>query len=141
MKRKKLAIICGVCFAWGLVACSGGGPDLEEGMWEITTEVNMPGMPMKIPAMVYRQCLTKDDVVPKQGSANQEICTYSSPKVKGNTVSWSMECKSPGGKTKSETEITYRGASFDGTMTMSMSGAVEMSGENTISGRRIGECQ
>lgn len=133
--------MAGVGLVFGISACSGGGPDLEEGMWEITTEVNMPGMPMKIPPMVYRQCLTVEDIVPKQGPTDQEICTYSSPQTRGNTVSWSMECQSPGGRTKNEGEITYRGTSFDGTMTMSMTGAVEMSGTNRITGRRIGDCQ
>lgn len=125
----------------GLVACSGAGPDLEEGMWEISTEINMPGMAMKIPPMVYRQCLTTDDIVPKQGPAGQEICSYSTPKIKGNTVSWSVECKSPGGTTVSEGEITYRGRTFDGSITMAMTGAIDMSGTNALSGRRIGECQ
>ncbi|MBU0681047.1 MAG: DUF3617 domain-containing protein [Proteobacteria bacterium] len=141
MNKKLSVVMAGIVLACGLVGCSGGGPDLEEGMWEITTEVDMPGMPMKIPAMVYRQCLTKEDVVPKQGPANQEICTYSSPKTRGNRVSWSVECQSPGGKTTSEGEITYRGKSFDGTLTMSMSGVIEMSGTNKMSGRWIGECQ
>lgn len=125
----------------GLAACSGGGPDLEDGMWEVTTEVNMPGLAMKIPAIVYRHCLTKDDIIPKQGPADQETCTYSTPKTKGNTVSWSMECKSPGGKTTHQGEITYRGTSFDGSIIMSMTGVVDMSGTNRITGRRIGDCQ
>ncbi len=141
MDTKLSAVLAGVALFFGLVACAGGGPDLEEGMWEITTEVNMPGMPMKIPPMVYRQCLTTENVVPKQGPAEQEICTYSSPKTKGNSVSWSAECKSPGGTTKNEGEITYKGTRFEGTLTMSMTGVIAMSGTNSISGRRIGECQ
>ncbi len=141
MLRENIYIIGVLFLAFGLVSCSGGGPDLEEGMWEITTEVNMPGMPMKIPPMVYQQCLTKDDIVPKQGPVNQEICSYSAPKTRGNSVSWSMECKSPGGKTKTEGEITYKGTTFDGIMTMSMTGSINMSGTNKISGRRIGDCQ
>jgi hypothetical protein len=141
MNKKIFVVVCTACLGLGLVACTGGDPDLEEGMWEITTEINMPGMPMKIPPMVYQQCLTKEDVVPKQGPVNQEICTYSSPKTRGNTVRWSVECKSPGGKTKNEGEITYNGTTFDGTITMSMTGAINMSGINKISGRRIGACQ
>ncbi len=141
MDKKILTVIGGVALVFALAACSGGGPDLEDGMWEITTEVNMPDMPMKIPPMVYRHCLSREDIIPKQGPADQEICTYSTPKTKGNTVSWSVECQSPGGKTRHEGEITYRGTSFDGSIIMSMTGAVDMSGTNHISGRRIGDCQ
>jgi hypothetical protein len=141
MKKKMMVALAGITLVCGLMACSGGGPDLEEGLWEISTEIDMPGMPMKIPPMVYRQCLTKEDVIPKQGPAEQENCTYSAPKTRGNTVSWSMECDSPGGKTKSEGEITYQGRQFNGTMTMSMTGAVQMSGTNRMTGKRIGECQ
>lgn len=141
MSRKITAVLGGIVVVCGLAACSGDGPNLEEGMWEITTEVDMPGMAMKIPPMVYRQCLSKEDIVPKQGPVDQEICTYSSPKTKGDRVSWSVECKSPGGKTRSDGEITYRGTSFDGTLTMNMSGAIQMSATNRMSGRRVGDCQ
>lgn len=141
MSKKIGAVVCAFVVGSSLAACSGGGPNLEEGLWEITTEVDMPGMPMKIPPMVYRQCLTKEEMVPKQGPGDQEICNYSSPKTKGDTVSWSVECQSPGGKTRSDGEITYRGTSFDGTLTMSMTGVIEMSGSNRLSGRRIGDCQ
>ena len=141
MAKKMSAVLGGVALFFGLTACSGGGPDFEEGLWEITTDINMAGMAMKIPAMVHRQCLTRKDVIPRQGPADQEICTYSSPKIKGNRVSWSGECLSPGGKTRSDGEITYQGTSFTGTLAMSMSGVVEMSGINQISGRRIGGCQ
>ena len=141
MEKRKLCAMWLMFVVFGLAACSGGGPDLEEGMWEITTEVNMPGMPMKIPPMVYQQCLTKDDIIPKQGPIDQEICSYSSPKTRGNTVSWSVECKSPGGKTINEGEITYKGTSFEDIITMSMTGSINMSGTNKISGRRVGDCQ
>lgn len=141
MRKNILFVIAGVALVLGICSCSGEGPDLEEGMWEMTTEIDMPGIPMKIPPMVSRQCLSKDNIIPKQGPADQEICTYSSTKTKGNTVSWSVECKSPGGITKSEGAIIYRGTRFDGTLTMSMTGAITMSGTNRISGRRIGDCQ
>lgn len=140
MKKVPVFIAIGALI-YGLVACSGGGPNLEEGMWEITTKLNMPGMAMKIPPLVYRQCLTLKDFVPHQGPSDQEICTYSSTKTKGNVVRWSSECKSPGGITKSEYEITYMGRRFEGTMVMSMSGAITMSGTNQISGQRVGPCQ
>lgn len=139
--KKVPVFIGGIALLYGLGACSAAAPELVEGMWEITTEVHMPGVAMKIPPMMYRQCLTMKDFVPRQGPAGQEICTYSSAKTKGNTVAWSAECKSPGGITKSEYEITFMGTHFDGTMVMNMTGAVTMSGVNSMSGQRVGECQ
>lgn len=141
MIKKCKALYVGGGLVLALSACSGSGPELQEGMWEITTEMNMAGMPMQIPAMVHRQCLSQDDVVPRQGPAQQEICDYSKAKIRGNTVTWTVECNSPGGTTTTAGEITYHGTTFDGTMHVSMSGAVEMSGTNRISGRRVGDCQ
>ncbi|PLX47960.1 MAG: hypothetical protein C0613_12455 [Desulfobulbaceae bacterium] len=141
MIKKCKAFSVGAGLALAVSACSGSGPELQEGMWEITTEVNMPGMPMQIPAMVHRQCLGPDDVVPRQGPAQQEICDYSKARIRGNTVSWTVECTSPGGTTTTVGEITYRGTTFDGSLQVAMSGAVEMSGTNHISGRRVGDCQ
>lgn len=141
MQRRQAMMITGMALVCGLGGCLRGGPDLEAGLWEITSEVEMPGLGMKIPATVYRRCLGAGEFIPKQGPVEQEICTYSGVSVKGDTVRWAVECRSPGGTTRTEAEIIYHGSTFDGTMTMGMTGVVAMDGSGRLSGRRIGDCQ
>ena len=43
---------------------AGSGPDFQEGNWEITVEIEMPAMNMKMPATTYTQCMKKERPVP-----------------------------------------------------------------------------
>jgi len=116
---------------------AASGPDMNEGLWEITTTMKMQGMNM--PSHTHTQCITKDDLVPRSSQPGQE-CTISNYEVEGNTVSWSIRCSTQGGEMNGTGKITYRGDSFDGTMDMTMPG----SGAEVVthmSGRRIGDCK
>jgi len=118
-------------------AFAASGPDMNEGLWEITTTMKMQGMNM--PSHTHTQCITKDDLVPRSSQPGQE-CAISNYKVEGNTVSWTIRCSTQGGEMNGAGKITYRGDSFDGTMNMIMPG----SGAEVVtqmSGRRIGDCK
>ncbi|MFN3740169.1 MAG: DUF3617 domain-containing protein [Thermodesulfovibrionales bacterium] len=41
-----------------------GGPDFKEGLWEITMQMEMSGMPMQMPPQKFNQCITKDNNIP-----------------------------------------------------------------------------
>jgi len=113
-------------------------PDMEEGLWEITTKVSMPGMSM--PPVTNTQCLTKKDLVPESSQPGQE-CNITDVKVVGNTVSWTMQCKSQGTEMKGTGNMTYSGNSFKGTMKMTVKGEEGMEMISNMSGRRIGDCK
>lgn len=116
---------------------AGSGVDMEEGMWEITTKVKMQGM--EIPPQTFSQCITKKDMIPQNNDPNQQgNCTVSDVQTNGNTVSWTMVCKTEGGEMKSKGKITYQGDSFTGESTSEMMGMVMVS---EMSGKRIGPCQ
>ncbi len=115
-------------------------PDIVPGMWEITTQVNMPGMPMAMPKNTMKRCLDSKDVVPTT-STEQEGCTVKDMKVSGNTVTWTIHCETQGMVSTSKGSVTYRGTSFSGTATITMTG--EMGAQNmtqTMEGKRIGKC-
>jgi len=139
MKLKKIVLLS--LFLGSLLVSSSfaAGVDMEEGMWEITTKVEMAGMAFSMPGMTQTMCLTKDDMIPQQDlQAQSSGCTVKSQTVSGNSVNWEVLCDSEGGKTTSTGKITYSGDSFEGTVNMTVPGAGPM--QQTMTGRRIGAC-
>jgi Protein of unknown function (DUF3617) len=136
---KKLSIAAVILFATSSVSFAGAVPNMQEGNWEITTTMEMPGMPMNIPPVKYTQCLTKKDIIP-QGSQLEQECKFIQTKVSGNTVTWIMECSGKDGKMKGNGKITYSGNSMKGKIEMTMSPS-NMKMTSHLSGRRIGDCK
>ena len=119
------------------ITFAASGPNIKEGLWEITTKTKIPGMEM--PPMKHTQCITKNDLVPQSSQPGQE-CKITETKVIGNTVTWTMQCKTQGGEMKGTGKITYSGDSFEGTIIISMPQA-NMKITTHISGKRIGDCK
>ena len=121
------------------VSFAGSELNMQEGKWEITTKVEMPGMPTNMPPNKHIQCLTKNDLVPNNSQQGQE-CKITQTKIAGNTVTWTIQCKSQGEEMKGNGKITYSGNSLEGTIKMIMSQA-NMEMISHISGNRIGDCK
>jgi len=120
------------------VSCTDSGPNMKEGLWEITTKMQMQGMDM--PPVKHTQCITKNDLVPQGSQQPGQECEITDVKTSGNTVTWTMKCTGQGGEVIGTGEITYSGDSFKGTMSISMPQAnMEMSSH--LSGKRIGSCK
>ena len=68
----------------GGVATAATTLNLEDGMWEVTSQVKMQGM--MIPPMTFSQCITKENAVPQGNSPGQDNCKVSDMKTVGNTV-------------------------------------------------------
>jgi len=119
------------------ISFAASGPNMKEGLWEITTKTKLPGMEM--PPMKHTQCITKNDLVPQSSQPGQE-CKITETKVIGNTVTWTMQCKTQDGEMKGTGKITYSGDSFEGTIIISMPQA-NMKITTHISGKRIGDCK
>jgi hypothetical protein len=131
----KIAVAMIIVFASVAVAVAGG-PNMEEGLWEVTSKMEMPGMSM--PPVTNKQCLTNDNMVPKNANPDDE-CQITDSQVSGDTVTWTMECSGPNGQMTGDGEITYQGTSFKGKMKMTMpQQGMEM--VSHMSGKRVGEC-
>jgi Protein of unknown function (DUF3617) len=107
--------------------------------WEITTKMEMAGVPMAMPATTTRLCLgpneKEDALVPKQDN-----CRMTDSRRTGNTLRWRMECsgKDP---MSGEGEITYAGDTYAGRMRLTgKSGGEAFDMMQTYSGRKLGEC-
>jgi hypothetical protein len=120
-----------VCFADSV-------PNMNAGLWEITIKTEMPGMEMA--PIKHTQCLTEKDFVPQGPQQPGQECEITDVKVDGDTVTWVLECESPGGKMKGTGTTTYSGDSFKGTMEMVMP-QTNMKITTHMSGKRIGECK
>lgn len=110
--------------------------DMKEGFWELTVQMEMPGMPMKMPPQTHKFCLTKDNNVPQSKEPGQE-CKMLKHSVRGDTVSWVMECRVDKDKVISEGNITYRGNSMTGVVKVKMP---DMEMTQKMSGRWLGAC-
>jgi hypothetical protein len=141
MLHRTVALSLGLAFLV-IASPSFAGPNMQEGKWEITSKVEMEGMPMAMPATKYTQCITKKDMVPQKAEKNQD-CKITDTKVSGDTVSWTMQCKSKEGTMDSNGKITYKKDTFDGTMhtTVNNPGSGKMQMTQRMSGRRIGDCK
>jgi len=113
----------------------------RDGDWEIKVEMQMPGMPMSMPAQTVRQCITPQDAadpqksVPPSGRGGPNDCKVSDQKTEGNKVTWSMACPSQG--MTGTGEIVYAENSYTGTMKMTAGGR-DMTMKYT--GKRLGDC-
>jgi hypothetical protein len=128
-----ICMVLGISFAWAL--------DLKEGQYQITSKVEMPGMPMSMPPVTVEQCLTRKDPVPNQSTGGQE-CRIKDMKTKGNTVTWTMECTQRGSTMQGTGSMTFHGDRFEGKSEMKMGPeAGNMVIITLMEGRRTGPCQ
>ena len=136
---RKILVISVVLVASLSTSIAGSGPNMQEGKWEVTTRMEMPGMSISMPEVTSTQCLTKKDFVP-QGSQQGQECKIIRTKVDGNTVTWTVKCSGQGGEVTGTGKMTYRGSSFKGKieMTMVQSNTKMIS---HINGHRIGDCE
>ena len=91
---------------------------MKPGKWQITVQMEMPGMPFKMPPITTSHCITQEDLekdpqsaIPKDKKSDCKIGEY---KVNGKTVTWTVDC--PKQKSTGEGEITFTDESYTGTM-------------------------
>ncbi len=115
--------------------------EFNPGQYEITSSVEMPGMPAgSIPDKTMVQCMTEQDPIPKIGDSGQD-CKVKNIKKSGNTMTWEMECVQMGQKMVSQGQLTFSKDKFKGNSTIQMGPeAGNRAVVIQISGIRLGEC-
>lgn len=145
MKRmgKAMLFAGALTMALPLAGVAADSPQ-KPGKWQITMEMEMTGMPMKMPPQVITKCVTAQDVkdpdkaVPK---SQKGTCKVSDYKVEGNKVSWSVKCEGDNPST-GKGEITYAADSYEGWMKISVMGPNNEKQDMTMKyhGKRLGDC-
>jgi len=140
-KRIILAVVLTAMFLYGTFVFAG--VNLHEGLWEITTTLEIPGMPMKIPPQIHTKCLTEKDMVkdmvPKKEDQDKN-CKITDTNIKGDTVTWTVKCQ---GEDAAEItgKTTYSGDTLEGTITIISDDPNVGKIINHITGKRIGDCK
>jgi hypothetical protein len=102
--------------ALGLAALALAQISIKPGLYEISTEVQMPGAPAPL-KVTDNDCITPaeaanvfEDLRNKMGEA--EDCKLGEPVISGNRVSWETECN----EVKAKSELTFASDAFSGTV-------------------------
>jgi hypothetical protein len=110
----------------------------KPGKWQIKVQMEMEGMPFKMPPVTTEICVTEEDLKDPQKSVPSDPkakCTITDYKVDGNTVTWSIDC--PKQNTKGNGQMTYSADTYEGWMKMKM-GEQDMT--TKYSGKFLGAC-
>jgi hypothetical protein len=130
--KRGVCIIAALLFLFS-ARLSFAAPNMEDGLWEITTTIDMPGMPSR--SYTNTTCLTKEKAVPQTAESG---CTIKDMKTQGNTVTWTVVCK----EATSTGKVTYAGTTMDGVIeTTVKTGGQTMTMKSTMKGKRIGPCK
>jgi hypothetical protein len=110
----------------------------KPGKWRMTFQMEMPGMPMKMPPVTHEICLTAEDLKDPQKAVPNDPksqCRINDYRVEGSTVSWTIDC--PKQNMKGNGQVTYAEDTYSGWLKMKV-GDQDMT--TKYSGKWIGEC-
>jgi hypothetical protein len=108
---------------------------LEGELWEVTTQMNIPGMPAGMGGQKNRVCTDKNDRKKAMQSKGSEKCKVTDFKESGNKVNITMEC--PDGTAVMENTYNAAHTEYNGTVKMtSKRGDMTM----TMAGKKLGSC-
>jgi len=121
-------------------------PTLQPGLYDISVQIVMKGMPMQMPAMTFRQCLTAQDVADGKAYAANENkdCTIGKLIQSGNQVGYDFNCAMEGsqrmmGRASGTTHANGYDVLMSGRFVPAMEGMGEFS--QKLSAKRLGACK
>jgi hypothetical protein len=136
---RRPGIVSAAVLAAALVASATSFAQGKDDLWEVTMKMEMPGMPMAMPAQVHRVCVAKnhkdEDLIPRRDN-----CRVLDSNRSGNKLAYKMKCTGDEPMDVSG-EMTYGSQSYEGRMRMmTTSGGQAMEMGQTFAGRRVGDC-
>jgi hypothetical protein len=105
-------------------------------LWETTSQMSMPGMPMAMPSHAMKVCARRGATQPPMGSDPNQKCENSNFQRSGSTVTWTSTCKNP--PMTGAGQITYDNPdAYSGTITFNSEGHVMTI---KLTGKKTGTC-
>lgn len=122
-------------------------PTMQPGLYEVSMQMVMKGMPMQMPVSSFRHCITPQDIVDGKAyasSENSKDCKISNLRQSGNAVSYDFACVMQGsGSMVGRSSGTHHATGYDilmsGRFVPAMEGMSEFS--QKMSARRLGNCK
>lgn len=137
--RKSALCVLAVLVVFVAVRPAGAAEHPQKpGKWKIAMQMEMPGIPVKIPPVNFEMCLTEEDLKDPQKAVPNDPksdCKVGDYEIDGNTVTWTVSC--PKQKMTGSGEITFTDDSYSGAMKMKV-GEQEMA--TKYSGKWLGTC-
>jgi hypothetical protein len=134
--RPAVAALSLTLSSWALAADAPAAAKEPGDLWEVTSQMSMPGMQMALPASTHKVCTAKVWSEPPGGNADKR-CETLEFKNSGSSTTWKVRCPGPPVMT-GEGQITRQSPdAYTGTMTVSTEGGVMAM---NLSGRRVGDC-
>ena len=107
--------------------------------WEITSKMEMPGMPFAMPATTTKVCIAKGGERDPGKTTGDKDCQASDVKTVGNKTSWKVRCDHDGEIMTGSGEQTYTANGYQGKMRFSgKSHGRDMDMSSEFNGKRIG---
>ena len=130
-----LAIIAPATFA-------ASEAQIQEGLWEITTQTEIPGMPARPGAETIRTCYTKADVAEGAMVPKGEQCEVRNYRLSGSTANWDIRCAGKNAVTGSGTILFSSRTAYSGTLQLRLQadGQPEVRMNNSYAAKRVGPC-
>lgn len=123
-------------FSWLLSAETFAAPGEY---WEVTTKMEMAGMPFSMPATTTKVCIGKGhETDPRQAAPNKD-CEMTDIKISGKKTSWKVRCNHDGDVMNGSGENSGTADGYEGTMHLTgNSHGRNMDMTQTYSGKRVG---
>lgn len=122
-----------------VLSSHAASPRIDEGEWEFEAKLDIPGMPANMGTQRFKNCLNKNDPVPRGVDKKQDdSCKTTHQFVSSDTATWTVRCTHGYQVSETKGKGTYRGDTMEATQTTTTGGQA-MSIKMT--GRRIGPCK
>lgn len=131
-------LVCAVG-AWIVTALAASPALAAPGeFWEVTSKMDIPGMPFAMPARTARVCIAKGAEKDPKYASDKE-CVVSDVKNSGNKTSWKVRCNQKGEIMTGVGEMSGNADKSEGTIHLSgTSGGSPIDMTQTYASKRIG---
>lgn len=123
---------------------AAAAPVMQPGLYEISVQMVMKGMPMQMPVSTFRHCITPQDIVDGNAYASNKDCKIGNLKQSGNAVSYDFSCATQGhgsmvGRASGTSHATGYDMQMTGRFVPAMEGISEFS--QKMRAKRLGDCK